>query len=468
MPSECEKVALQDIDLVNNYKKCSEQLQEPESKNFAVLFGVEQAKCAVNLCTDALSNIVQVRSREQGNRSCLWLNLWGWDPEHEKMVRTLAGQYEVSPRLTHLLCPKANGHSNVRKRETTVDKVTSVGDVDSPERKRMPDLSGTVLRDFVQPKRSMPTGIADIANDLWHFCTVDFGRRYVCICWNALFFLPGDGGQPYAGRPHAIRVWSSLLLCDDGTVISTFESPTGLDDKQVAMIRHNQLNVFTHLSKFGAVYSNENALMQIAIRPFHSPESFTEGSEMAHLLFYYLFDDWVNIYYQAVGAENSYRNQLETLRQKMIDSAEVEQVTTLHRIGRELSVLRAVYRSYESIIERIVQKHRRSNAQANIQYQIGSDLPRARSFRDATPDNMNGATKSDMLLGTSTIARFERLRDRISLCAVTEVDECLKEKDDLVVMVSLVPLRFSSQGEIHKYPKNFFDVYYWCDPAPTA
>lgn len=194
----------------------------------------------------------------------------------------------------------------------------------------------------------MSTNIADIANDLGHFCIVDYGRCYVCICWNALFFLPNECEQSGIGKPTAIRVWSSLPLCDDGTVVSTFECPPDLGLKAKIAIRNNQLNIFTHLSKHDALRGSENALMQINIRPFNSSASSShpiDGSDMASSLFYYLFDDWVNIYHQAVGGQHSYRNQLETLRQKMIDSAKIEQVTTLYRIGRELSVLRAVYHS---------------------------------------------------------------------------------------------------------------------------
>jgi hypothetical protein len=52
---------------------------------------------------------------------------------------------------------------------------------------------------------------------------------------------------------------------------------------------------------------------------------------------------------------------------------------------------------------------------------------------------MPSHTSEDMPLGvrlsSSAIVRFERLLDRIKLYAVSEIDECLTEKESLVLMV---------------------------------
>ncbi|KAK5125707.1 hypothetical protein LTR85_011981 [Meristemomyces frigidus] len=45
-------------------------------------------------------------------------------------------------------------------------------------------------------------------------------------------------------------------------------------------------------------------------------------------------------------------------------------------------------------------------------------------------------------LPPGAVARFERLRDRIDLCAITELEECIAEKDGLVQMnFNLIALR---------------------------
>jgi hypothetical protein len=52
---------------------------------------------------------------------------------------------------------------------------------------------------------------------------------------------------------------------------------------------------------------------------------------------------------------------------------------------------------------------------------------------------MSQQTSEDMSLGvrlsSSAIVRFERLLDRIKLYAISEIDECLTEKESLVLMV---------------------------------
>lgn len=431
-------MVLEDIDEEDNYGRFYAKLRSLSTQNFAVVFDAKEASCTDNFSAEEVSSILQDRHKDNEKQPCLWLNLWGWHPEHQEIVKILAKHYGISPRLTHFLCPRPNVNTPDKASREGPEKATSFHNPDPLDGSGISPSFEKASRGSIRPRRRMPTSVADIANDLWHFATVDFGHRYTSICWNALFFLPHDRDQNYTGKPAAIRVWSSLLLCDDGTVISAFESPIGLSEKVVEGIRNNQLNIFAHLSKYGAHHSRENVLMQIAIRPFHSSGGSnisSNGADMASLLFYYLFDDWVSIYYQAVGGENSYRNQLETLRQRMTESADVNQVTTLHRIGRELSVLRAVYQSYQSIIERLVQRHRRLTTQANSQGWSGADLTRTRSFWSGSSTDLNDASESGNQLARSTIIKFERLLDRIFLYTINEVDECLKEKDDLVTMV---------------------------------
>ena len=432
-------MTLQNIDQADKYEKLHADLRLPTTRNFVVLFDTNEASCTRNVPTDEVSAIVHNRQREGEGQSCLWLNLWGWDDQHEEIIKTIAKHYDLSPRLTHFLSPRPSRIGQMEPQQQADPKCPTVPTYNTLDKLSVSAPSDGLSLQAIHPRPRMPTSIADIASDLWHFCTVDYGRRYVCICWNALFFLPDEPEQNCVGKPNAIRVWSSVLLCDDGTVVSTFESPRILSLKAKIAIRQNQLNIFTHLSKYGALCGSENALMQINIRPFNSSarsSSVVSGSGLASSLFYYLFDDWVNIYYQAVGGPHSYRNQLESLRQSMINSAKVEQVTKLHHIGRELSVLRAIYQSYQSIIERIVQRHRRAGPSTFINSLNGCSLGRSRSMDYGNICDINELPKTNVKLTTSDVGRFERLQDRIALCAITEVDECIKEKDDLVMMVS--------------------------------
>jgi hypothetical protein len=121
----------------------------------------------------------------------------------------------------------------------------------------------------------------------------------------------------------------------------------------------------------------------------------------------------------------------------------------LHRIGRRLAVLKRVYQSYEQMITRILQRqrllrdeaHKEGKAQAESrpvttsgEYYDNGHSPSM--FRRTT---VLLTTSEDMSLGvplsSSAIVRFERLLDRIKLYAISEIDECLHEKEALVFMV---------------------------------
>ena len=338
----------------------------------------------------------------------------------------MAKHYEISPRLAHFLCPR-----KTQPGATVTLSPQSKNDSSFEEAKRLEEAeSSTSSEDvFTQQTTKPQLGcFTDIVNALWHFCTVDFGRRYLCIGWNALFFLPDSDVGAQTSKPNAIRVWSSLLLCDDGTLISVFEAPQNIGP-HLSHVHHNQINVLKNLSR--AYHADANALMQIAVRPQHSvTESSPQAAfEMASLLLYYLFDDWLNLFGQVSGSKHSYRNQLELLRAKMVVSPKQKQVDTLHHLGRQLSALKSICRSYESIIERVVHRQNvsRSRARHGLITRQQTDIMDLQLY-DAD------AEESAIKLSLSSLARFERLHDRIGLLLMTEVDECLSEKDALVLM----------------------------------
>ena len=89
---------------------------------------------------------------------------------------------------------------------------------------------------------------------------------------------------------------SSVLLCDDGTVISIYDTPEDAQPQELETIRRNQVNILDNLSKqYDA--SLQNPLFQVNIRPMSASngetnEEYTDTFSIASRLFYYLFDDW--------------------------------------------------------------------------------------------------------------------------------------------------------------------------------
>lgn len=264
-------------------------------------------------------------------------------------------------------------------------------------------------------KLAQVSSFASIFNAVWHFCTVDFGRHYICLGWNALCFLPQAPNASYQRKPNTVRIWSSVLLCDDGLVVSVFEAPPSTDPDLLSRVWQNQTNVFRNLS-----------------RARHNPQSAV--LQMASLLFYYLLDDWLNLYTQVSGSStHSYGHQLERLRQELMHLAKREQVELLHQLGKQLSTVKAVCRSYQSMIEQLVRKQ---TAICHPHHDHHDRHPtQARRPEQALTKVSAGAPPNIIRLPLSAVARFERLLDRIVLCAMTEINECIAEKEALVQMV---------------------------------
>lgn len=133
-------------------------------------------------------------------------------------------------------------------------------------------------------------------------------------------------------------------------------------------------------------------------------------------------------------------------RNQMMQRPNVDLVGELHSIGRQLAVLKRMYNSYNLIIDRILEK----------QKPIDNSIERRPSSRDinggqpvdgvplvtgeATTDprrlDDTGAPQTlGVRLSEAAAVRFRRLRDRIDLYALSEIQECLDEKESLVFMV---------------------------------
>ena len=103
------------------------------------------------------------------------------------------------------------------------------------------------------------------------------------------------------------------------------------------------------------------------------------------------------------------------------NAAELKQVNRLHQYGRQLSVLRKIYQSYDRIIQRLLERQKAVASQERLEPQE----PRALLIPNplGTP------------LHSAAIVRFQALKDRINLFPLSEIDECLSEKDALVQVV---------------------------------
>ena len=127
-------------------------------------------------------------------------------------------------------------------------------------------------------------------------------------------------------------------------------------------------------------------------------------------------------------------------------------IQSLHETGRQLAMLKRMYQSYALIIKRILEKQKPFT---ELPARQKKDTPTAVGPLDYGSNttsqgmddslNLEGhiSTSSEMLgapLSQAAVVRFERLLDRINLYALSEIQECLDEKDALVFLVSINPL----------------------------
>lgn len=252
------------------------------------------------------------------------------------------------------------------------------------------------------------------------------------------------------------------------TVISIQENPFPHPEKfdtrdrlnSIKVIRRNVNLVFSGLSVLNGV--GKNPLMTTQIRNFLETTSVKPG-ESPSLLFYYLFDDWISSYSLVIKKEHSYSTALEKLvsgcrfilealltilqRQAMLERSQVGLIDDLHRLGRQLQVLKRLYQSYELILNRILKRQRLLREEKRISGQPLTSgrirtLTRDQGRRidswatigyDEDPSALGGIE-----LASSAASRFERLLDRIGLYALCEIEECITEKEALTFLVRTV------------------------------
>lgn len=124
----------------------------------------------------------------------------------------------------------------------------------------------------------------------------------------------------------------------------------------------------------------------------------------------------------------------------MFEGPEVGHIDRLHHFGRQLAVLKRIYQSYVLIIERILDRQKLPDSSAKSTHNHYASH-RAHE-NDDHQTHSNGVLAEEhqtfeVPLSSAATVRFERLRDRINLYALSEIQDCLDEKESLVFMVCL-------------------------------
>jgi len=106
--------------------------------------------------------------------------------------------------------------------------------------------------------------------------------------------------------------------------------------------------------------------------------------------------------------------------------ADLEHVNELHHIGRELAVLKRLYRSYDLILERMLANRGRAPTLQITPFSTPT-------LRKISKNEIHAEV--GIYLTSPVRVRFERLRDRIKLYALTSLEENSELKESLMMMV---------------------------------
>ncbi|KAL4809474.1 hypothetical protein BDV18DRAFT_132146 [Aspergillus unguis] len=456
------------IDEESNFRIKLKSLGDVHTRNFVLDFGNEDAWCAVDFEEGDLNVLLNNdKPRCFGTR---WINIWV--PEKQKdLIKAITNHYGVSERLQGMMCtdpaPKpskpAAAPQTPRKSfqsRSSPKAIYSDPSEDLEDGYALKDVPSSEEVNAAASFRGLTFG--HVVDQIWHFCSTDYGPRYTCIGYNSLYVVQNlvNGN----GLPDGRRLWSWLVLFDDGTILSIQENPyPGPTPSErelnavTAVSRRNIQLIFAGISKQHAATSADDSLVTIRVRPFHgSDQEFTsiKQEDGASLLFYYIFDDWVSSYSLIAKREHGYGVALENLRRNMLNKPVVELIDELHWLGRQLAVLKRLYQSYELIMTRILQRQRLLHDEARSNHPrvpFGHTLNDMDLHRQMTMHSLSVSsleTSVGIRLSAPAVARFERLLDRIKLYCLAEIDSCLTEKESLTFLnFNLIALKDSQAVE---------------------
>jgi hypothetical protein len=383
-----------DFDLEKNFDLFDRQARHPKTANFCLDLGEDDAYCAFDLGSSSYSRLLS--SQRPPDLHTRWINIW--QPYNQKDILRILGQhYDFSPRLLGLMCsdhvpPRSSpSTSNMEKSFSTLrSRIShrSKGSKSSSEKSKhkTPSMDSEESIGMTEIMHSTQLEVVrdlshyQIVEDVWHWSTVDWGRRckcsshdnlfladcaVLCIGYNTLHNVHNKSRKDYDDQedvegnqdmPHGKRVWNWLLLCEDKTVISISEDPFPFAEdnlrahelRTLYTIRRNLVNVFRQLTKTPTPLADA-ALIQLPIRHRignSEEETAHRASDTPGLLFYYLFEDWGTTFSLISRSERGYASELNRL---VRPSQRLSAQPTDHRSAKKCSKKPTSHTSTNSI-----------------------------------------------------------------------------------------------------------------------
>ena len=180
-----------DFDNDKNFDSFDRKTRNPRTSNFCLDFGEDEAFCAFDLSSHSYSRLLE--STRPTHLHTRWINLW--QPYNQKdTLRQIGQHYDFSPRLLGMMCsdpiPPRSEAPNLEKSVSTLRSrashrsrhsksssekskpVSNKDTIDSEESIGMTELMHSAQLEMVRDLTHY-----QIVEDIWHWSTVDWGRR---------------------------------------------------------------------------------------------------------------------------------------------------------------------------------------------------------------------------------------------------------------------------------------------------
>ncbi|GAM83590.1 hypothetical protein ANO11243_015780 [Dothideomycetidae sp. 11243] len=455
--SAVQDARFRDIDQADGLQAGLETITNCINRNFVVDFSDRHAWAGFDLGTATIMDLIKTGGWPEAS-STRWIDI-SFPTRSKALLERLAYHYDFSPRLLAMMCSEpqtadASSQSEPLDRSVILDE----GDNTSSIQADIEKVAESLDRESLSSTNPARTGnLYGLLDEVWHYTSVDQGANYLCLGYNSIYStggvqlspaqLPSQSRGPIAD---CIGAWTWLVLCGDRTVISINEElfPNyhgNLSAQQKGILlrtKQNLVNVFRSLSM--AVDPVASRANKLPIRK-RLAEGQTAAAQRAidapGLLFYFLFENWFNSYSLITRRDSRYGKELQKIREDMFKRPDLAQIERLDQVGNDLNVLKRHYLSYIRLIERVTEV----SVTGDYNNLSTSQVTERLTDRVTSEDNMQtmnhasdaeGQPRIGVNPGAAARIRFGRLKDMITLYALSEVTEYLDKKQALVDMVS--------------------------------
>lgn len=175
------------FDLEGNFDLFDKRIRNPNSINFCLDFGETDAFCACDLSSDSFSRLLSAPRPPYLHTR--WINVW--QPYNQKnLIRVLGQHFDFTPRLLGMMCsdpipPRSQSLHKKKSSSTLRSRISHRSGRSGSSRSKAQEppidseesIGMTEMMHSTQLEMAQNLSHYQIVNDVWHWSTVDWGRR---------------------------------------------------------------------------------------------------------------------------------------------------------------------------------------------------------------------------------------------------------------------------------------------------